>query len=214
MAPRPNRNSRRHGSDAHRIRDLADTAGHDHRPDAAENSRLLEAAARGDRGARGSLTEAHLGWVVSEAEKRAGRGLSQSDLFQEGTIGLMHAIATFRGGGEADFEAFAREQVAGHMDHALREEQRTVRNGEMLLQAARDYEAAEMSLKRELGRDGTDAELAKKLEWSLERTIGIGELVAEARRRYDEEMLQFLEPEDIGAVDLEEIEGQRDNRDG
>lgn len=218
MALRPDREPGRQAADAERIRNLADTAGDGRLPDADEHDQLLKAAARGDQLARELLTKVHLPWVVRAAEERADRGLSQNDLFQEGTIGLMHAIATFRDSGATDFEVFAMREVARHMDHALSEEERTVQNGEMLVQAARDYEQAEISVRQELGREGTDAELAQKLGWPLERIIGIGELVAEARRRYDEEMLQYLEPDAVDAIielDLTEERGpERQGGDG
>ncbi|HZV53261.1 MAG TPA: sigma factor [Candidatus Dormibacteraeota bacterium] len=165
-----------------------------------EHRRLLEAAGSGDGKARERLTRAHLDWVASAAEERAGRGLSQGDLFQEGTIGLLEAIGAFHASGASDFERFAREQVALRMDQALSEERRQVRDAEMLLQAADEYEQAEISLRRELGRQGSDVEMAARLEWSLQRTVAIRELVTEARRRYDEDLVQYLEEEDVEIV--------------
>ena len=83
------------------------------------------------------------------------------------------------------------------MDRALNDEERAVRDGEMLVQAAHDYAEAEVAARRELGRPATDVELAQKLEWSVKRTVEIGQMVADARRRHDEELLQYLEPGDI-----------------
>jgi hypothetical protein len=39
--------------------------------------------------------------------------------------------------------------------------------------------------------------MATKLEWSVQRTEEIGLMVADARRRHDEEILRFVEPDDI-----------------
>jgi DNA-directed RNA polymerase sigma subunit (sigma70/sigma32) len=72
-------------------------------PSPAEREQLMAAATNGDQGARQALTNGHLGWVARAAEERAGRGLSQGDLFQEGSIGLMRAIDEFGGSGLADF---------------------------------------------------------------------------------------------------------------
>jgi DNA-directed RNA polymerase sigma subunit (sigma70/sigma32) len=216
MAPRPRREpgqppSAEKRADEQRVRDVAAAAAHGHQPDAEEHRRLLRAAGRGDVEARESLTRAHLDWVMSAAQERVERGLSQGDLFQEGTIGLILAIERYGESGETDFEAFARREVARHMDRALGEEERAVRDGHMLVQAAHDYAEAEVSVRHELGRAASDAELAQKLEWSIKRTREIGQMVADARRRHDEELLQYLEP---GDIDLDTLIEERPNGDG
>jgi len=210
MAPRPNREPGQHGFDEHRVEDIAAAAGSDHTPDPAEHQRLLDAAGRGDQNARETLTRAHLDWVLTAARERADRGLSEGDLFQEGTIGLMEAIHGFPASGRTDFEAFARDLVAQHMDQALGDEEKAVKDREMLLQAAHDYVEAELNARRELGRPATEVELAAKLEWSLQRAEEIGLMVADARRRHDEEILQYLEVEDI---DLETLIDDQDGPD-
>ena len=197
MGSSPNPEPGQEGLDDRNVEDLAAEAGRAHHPDEAEHERLVEAAGRGDQSARDSLTNAHLDWVLSAARERADRGLSQSDLFQEGTIGLMEAIQAFPTSGRTDFETFAREQVAGHMDRALGDEQKAVDDSRMLLQAAHDYVEAELNARRDLGRQPTNVELAAKLEWSAQRTEEIGQMVADARRRHDEEILQYLDLDDI-----------------
>jgi DNA-directed RNA polymerase specialized sigma subunit len=185
------------GLDERHVEDLAAAAARAHRPDEAEHERLIEAAGRGDQSARDSLTSAHLDWVLTAARERADRGLSESDLFQEGTIGLMEAIRSFPASSRTDFEAFAREQVADHMERALGDEQKAVDDSRMLLEAAHDYVEAELKARQDLGRTATNLELAAKLEWSTQRTEEIGLMVADARRRHDEEILQYLELDDI-----------------
>jgi DNA-directed RNA polymerase sigma subunit (sigma70/sigma32) len=216
MAQRPRREpsqptSTDNRADEQRVRDVAAAAERGPRLDPEEEERLLKAAAGGNVGAREALATAHLDWVESAARERADRGLSQGDLFQEGTIGLLVAIVGFRDSGERDFEAFARREVARHMDRALNEEERVVRAGELLIQAAHDYAAAEISVRRDLGRPATDLELAQKLEWSVKRTVEIGQMVADARRRHDEELLQYLEP---GDIDPDIVIGERPDDDG
>jgi len=197
MGSSPNQEPGQEGSEEQRVEDLTAAAGRGNQPDAAEHQRLIEAAGRGDQDARDSLTNAHLDWVLSAARERADRGLSQSDLFQEGTIGLMEAIENFPRSGGSDFESFVREQVGRHMDQALGDEQKAVDDSRLLVQAAHDYVEAEISARRELGRAPSNLELAAKLEWTSQRTEEIGQMVAEARRRHDEEILQYLEAEDI-----------------
>ena len=211
MGPSPNQEPGQEGSEEQSVEDLTAAAGRGHDLDAAEHQRLIEAAGRGDQDARDSLTNAHLGWVLSAARERADRGLSQSDLFQEGTIGLMEAIENFPRSGRSDFESFVREQVGRHMDQALGDEQKAVDDSRLLVQAAHDYVEAEISARRELGRAPSSLELAAKLEWSSQRTEEIGQMVAEARRRHDEEILQYLEAED---VDLDTLIDDQNGPDG
>ena len=212
MESSPNREPHDQGLDEQRVEDLAAAAGCGKRPDPAERERLLDAAARGDQSARDSLTSAHLDWVVSAARERADRGLSQSDLFQEGTIGLMEAIRSFPSSGSADFEAFVRALVASHMDRALGDEQKAVDDSRMLLQAAHDYAEAQIRIRHDLGRQPTTAELAVKLEWSIQRTEEIGQMVADAHRRHDEEILQYLELDDTDLDTLIEDQNGADGR--
>jgi DNA-directed RNA polymerase sigma subunit (sigma70/sigma32) len=216
MAPRPRREpsqptAEEKRADEQRVRDVVAAAGQQPGLDPDEHARLLRAAADGDVAARESLTTAHLDWVISAARERADGGLSQGDLFQEGTVGLLVAIEQFAGSGRPDFEEFARDEVARHMDRALNDEERAVRDGEMLVQAAHDYAEAEMSARRELGRAASDVELAQKLEWSVKRTVEIGQMVADARRRHDEELLQYLEP---GDIDVDTVIEDRREDDG
>ena len=212
MGSSPNPEPGQEGPDERHVDDLAAAAGRARRPDEAEHQRLIEAAGRGDQSARDSLTNAHLDWVLSAARERADRGLSESDLFQEGTIGLMEAIQSFPTSGRADFEEFVREQVASHMERALGDEQKAVDDSRMLLQAAHEYVEAEVKVRRELGRPPTKLELASRLEWSTQRTEEIGVMVADARRRHDEEILQYLELDEIDMDKLTEDQNGPDGR--
>ncbi len=165
--------------------------------DGGEKARLVEAATKGDPQARESLIREQLGWVQQAAGQRAGRGLSEGDLVQEGSLGLMKAIDEFPASGRTDFGAFAREQVAEHMEQAIAQEDSAQEESRRLVQAAEDYQLAEFSLRRELGREATPAEISVKLEWPQDRTNAIAEMVVDARRRHDEELLSYLDPEDL-----------------
>ena len=175
---------------------LAGEARRGNRPDPAEHDRLLEAASRGDNRAREALLSAHLDWVESAAAERRDRGLSEGDLFQEGALGLMEAIRSLPSAGSAEFEFVCKREIAVYMDRALADEAAAVRDAEMLVRAAEDYERTEVGLRGELGREATVAELAEKLEWTTERTEEVGRMVHDARRRHDEELLEYLDPAD------------------
>ena len=93
------------------------------------------------------------------------------------------------------------------MDAALDAEATAVRDAEQLVAAASDYERTVILLRRVLGRTATEAEIAEKLEWTVERTRYVAQVVAEARRRHDEELLAFIDPDSVvdddGTVDGE-----------
>ncbi|HEX9100142.1 MAG TPA: sigma factor [Candidatus Dormibacteraeota bacterium] len=167
----------------------------------SEEAMLLRKAALGDRSSQDRLVAGSLELVVRLAAVRGDKGLSRADLVQEGSIGLLYAVRTFADSGETDFASFAEARIAAQMDAALAAEAAAVREGELLVAAATDYERAELILARILLRAPTTAELAEKLEWTVERTLYVGNVVADARRRYDEEMLAFIDPE---AIDLED----------
>jgi DNA-directed RNA polymerase sigma subunit (sigma70/sigma32) len=175
-----------------------------------EEAALLRKAALGDRSSQDRLVAGSLELVIRLAAARGDQGLSRADLVQEGSIGLLHAVRTFADSGETDFAGFAEARIAAQMDAALAAEAAAVHEGELLVAAATDYERAELVLARILHRAPTAAELAEKLEWTVERTLYVANVVADARRRYDEEMLAIIDPE---AIDLEN-DDERSELDG
>jgi RNA polymerase primary sigma factor len=171
-----------------------------------DQATLLERSARGDRASQDRLVAANLAMVIRLAEARHERGLSVPDLVQEGSLGLVEAVHTFATDGGGDFAAFAERKVAAQMDAAIAAEASAIREGEQLVAAANDYERVEILLRKTLRRPATEAEIAQKLEWTVDRTRYIAEVVADARRRHDEELLAFIDPESIdvdGVIDRE-----------
>jgi RNA polymerase primary sigma factor len=166
-----------------------------------EQTQLLERAALGDRASQERLVAAQLCLVIRLAGERGQRGLSTPDLVQEGSIGLVEAVRSFAGSGEDDFDSFAERQIGAQMDQAIATEAAAVRDAQLLVTAATDYEHTELVLRRELQREPTESELAEKLEWTAERTRYVALVVADARRRHDEELLEFIDP---AAIDFDD----------
>jgi RNA polymerase primary sigma factor len=168
---------------------------------AGEEHQLLEKAARGDRASEDRLVAGHLPMVIRLAGDRGDQGLSVADLVQEGSIGLVEAIREFTGSGEPEFARFAEQKVTAQMNAAIASEAASVRDAQLLVAAATDYERTEILMRLELEREPTEAELAEKLEWTIDRTRYVAQVVTEARRRHDEELLAFVDPD---AVDLDD----------
>jgi RNA polymerase sigma factor (sigma-70 family) len=170
-----------------------------------EQQRLLERATLGDRASQERLVAAHLGLVIRLAAEREDRGLSVPDLVQEGSIGLVEAVRSFASSGENDFATYAEQQIDAQMEKAIATETAAIRDAQLLVTAATDYEHTELVLRRELLREPTESELAEKLEWTLERTRYVAHVVADARRRHDEELLEFIDP---AAIDFDDDDGR------
>ena len=164
---------------------------------AGEAEKLLNQSALGDRASQEKLVAATLSIVIRLADARPDRGLSTLDLVQEGSIGLVEAVQTFADSGESNFAAFAEKKVGRQMDAAIAAEAAAVHEAELLITAAADYDRVEMLLARELHRPPTEIEIAEKLEWTIDRTRYVAQVVADARRRHDEELLAYIDPEAI-----------------
>jgi DNA-directed RNA polymerase sigma subunit (sigma70/sigma32) len=176
-----------------------------------DEAKLLQRAALGDRQSQDRLVAAHIEMLVRLADARGDQALSVPDLVQEGSIGLLQAVRSFADSGEKDFATYAETRIGAQMDAAIAAEAAAIREGELLVAAATDYERADYVLRRLLQREPTPAELAEKLEWTIDRTLYVAQVVADARRRYDEEMLAFIDPD---AIDFDDDDDERAELDG
>jgi DNA-directed RNA polymerase sigma subunit (sigma70/sigma32) len=173
---------------------------------AAEQQGLLEHASLGDRSSEERLVAAHLPMVIRLAGDRKDQGLSAADLVQEGSIGLVEAVRSFARSGESDFASFAEAGVVAQMDAAIAAEAASVRDAHLLVAAATDYERTQILMRHELQQEPSEIELAEKLEWTVDRTRYVAQVVADARRRHDEELLTFIDPD---AIDFGDDEDER-----
>src|SRR5260370_29436995 len=169
----------------------------------AEQDRLLHQVALGDRGSQERVVAAHLDLVIRLAEARGVQTLSTPDVVQEGAVGIVQAVRSYVESGEAEFVRFAEQRINAQMDAAIEAEAAAVRDAELLIAAATDYERTELAMRIEHHREPTPDELAEKLEGTVHQTRDVAAVVADARRRRDEQMLELIDPEAI-AVDGDE----------
>lgn len=204
MAPSPERRGPANRA-ARSLRALAEEAERD-RSAPAEQARLLDRAAVGDASAEETLFNENLAMVLRLASARVtedGSGLTEDELLQEGSLGLIAAIKGFGDAGRDDFRAYAEERVRTAIDVAQATDAQVRRDKAQLVADAEAYERAEISIRRAKGRDGTLEELAEKLEWSKAKTARLGVLVDEARRAHDEELLEYVDPSELSEFDDE-----------
>jgi RNA polymerase sigma factor (sigma-70 family) len=183
------------------LRDLMREAGAQKPLQPGEQDRLLRAAAGGDNASADRLVAAYLPTVVRLAAARGDEGLSVSDLVQEGSIGLLQAVRDFTRSGERDFRKFAEARIAAQLTSAIDAEAAAVRDAQLLVAASEDYARTEIILRRTLQREPTEKELAEKLEWTIDRLRYVANVVEEARRRHDAELLAYVDPEELGLED-------------
>jgi DNA-directed RNA polymerase sigma subunit (sigma70/sigma32) len=197
--------------DADALRDLIREARSQRPLQPGEEDQLLRRAAAGDDSSQERLIALYLPTVVRLAAARSDEGLSLPDLVQEGSIGFIEAMRTFAASGEPDFAPFAEARVAAQLADAIETEVSAVRDERLLIAAAEDYDRTELVLARELHRAPNEAELAEKLEWTVERTRYVARVVADARKRHDEELLAFIDPDEIDQLDELDIDDPSEN---
>jgi RNA polymerase primary sigma factor len=128
----------------------------------ARERRLVRAAQRGDRRARERLVGAHLGLVRSIARRYRGLGLPLEDLVQEGSIGLLDAIARYDPRSDVELGTFAGWRVRRAILNALTEQSRIVRLPKQVVESRRALARAESRLAAATGHVPTDAELSRE----------------------------------------------------
>jgi RNA polymerase primary sigma factor len=190
-------------SDAETMRDLMRQADAIRPLSGDEQEQLLQRAGLGDKASQERLVAVNLGLVIRLAAEHDQQGLSTPDLVQEGSIGLVEAVRSFADSGASEFASYAEQRIRHQMDEAIAIEATPVRDAELLVAAATDYEHALLVMRLELEREPTESELAEKLEWTVERTRYVARVFADARRRHDEELLEFIDP---AAIDFDDDE--------
>jgi RNA polymerase sigma factor for flagellar operon FliA len=152
--------------------------------------RMTEAAAvavapASDVEARNALVVEHLGLVKSIARRLAQRVPAQvdvNDLISVGMVGLIDAAGRYRPSVGAPFEAYARQRIHGAMLDSLRQLDDVPRS---VRRMRRHVDQAILTLRHELNREPSDAEIAARLNVS--------------EREYDE-MLDHMRGADVGTV--------------
>ncbi len=129
----------------------------------AQMDSLLLQAKNGDDDARQLLIEGNLRLVLSVIQRFEKRGESPDDLFQVGCIGLMKAIANFDPTKGLRFSTYGVPMIAGEVRRYLRDNS-AIRVSRSLRDVAYRVLQCKERLVLTLGRDPTNAEVAKELE--------------------------------------------------
>ncbi len=131
--------------------------------------RILVSCERRVFEARKSLLEANLRLVISIAKRYLGRGLSFSDLIQEGNSGLMRAVDKFEYKRGYKFSTYATWWIRQAITRALADQSRTIRIPVHMVETINKMTRVTRELVQEMGREPTPVEIAERLNIPLEK---------------------------------------------
>jgi RNA polymerase primary sigma factor len=132
---------------------------------------VARAAQNGCKRSQQLMVEANLRLVVCIAKKHAGRGLSLQDLIAEGNVGLIKAVHKFDPERGFRFSTYATWWIRQSVLRAISDHARTIRVPAHTLELYQRIMRTSSALYAELGRDPTDAEIARAMELPVDRIM-------------------------------------------
>jgi len=119
--------------------------------------------------AKDEMVTANLRLVISLAKRYANRGLQFLDLVQEGNIGLIRAVDKFEYQRGFKFGTYATWWIRQAITRAIADQARTIRIPVHMIENINKLLRTSRSLVQEIGREPTPEEIAKKIEFPLDK---------------------------------------------
>ena len=186
----------------------------------AEAKKQLEAVKKNHRTfvmrkARYRLINSNLRLVVSIAKRYMNRGLTFSDLIQEGNIGLMRAVDKFDWRRGFKFSTYATWWIRQAITRAIADQARTIRIPVHMIETINKLKRIQRELEQKYEREPTAKEIAKVMEIEPEKVEEIlkisqepSSLQAKVGSDNDTELSEFImdteteAPEDMASYEL------------
>jgi RNA polymerase sigma factor (sigma-70 family) len=130
-----------------------------------QHFKLIQAHAKE---ATDNLIVANLRLVVSIAKKYVGRGLSLSDLIQEGNIGLIRTVQKFDHRKNFKFSTYATWWIKQSISRAIADGSRTIRLPVHMVNTSKRLSATRQRLFQETGRKPSNEDLAISMDISVD----------------------------------------------
>jgi len=137
----------------------------------AEEVQLAKRIEAGDPAARRRLVECNLRLVVTIAKSYRSASVDFLDLIQEGTLGLMQAADRYDWRRDTKFSTYAAWWIRHGIVQAYATGSQPIRIPESVRARAAAVRKTERALNAELGRTASAAEIAAKLDLTVEQVL-------------------------------------------
>lgn len=183
-----------------------------------EEENLANAIAAGDQEAKQQLIKHNLRLVVSIAKPYMGRGMSFSDLIQEGNLGLIKAVDKYDVSRGFRFSTYATWWIKQSISRAIKEQARSIRIPAHIIEFMSNIKKVERDFQQKYNRDPKVEEIAAILDVDIKKVKNAYASMQDATSldimvgdEEDTTIGSFVEDESV-ALDFSAIEDEDRNK--